>query len=142
MIKKNKNNEGLFRDIENSVNTTIESPRENNNIALLYFNEDGEERLYTVCDILMEDKSNGSHDDVIFAAQVLSAVQKYYNGNHLSISLDDMKQIVGKYAADRNFNESSVEFAIETINGYTQTLKDKNRIVVIPIDMYVNMINK
>ena len=134
MITKNSSNAGLFKDIEGSKYVEPKQIKQDK-IALLYFIEDNNEdeaSLYSVSDILFKDAG----DDGVFAAKILAIVEKYYFKENIVLSIEDMKDIMGRYVADNDFNEESVEFAKEAIRGYEISIKDGSRIVMIPVETY------
>lgn len=134
MITKNSNNSGLFKDIEGSKYVEPKQIAQNR-IALLYFVEDNNEdeaQLYNTSDILFKDAG----DDGVFAARILAVVEKYYHKESIVLSLADMKDVMGRYVADQNFSEESIEFAKEAINGYEISIKDGSRIVMLPVEAY------
>lgn len=134
MITRNSNNSGLFKDIEGSKYAEPKQMKQNR-IALLYFVEDNNEdeaSLYSASDILFKDAG----DDGVFAAKILAIVEKYYFKENIVLSIEDMKDIMGRYVADNDFNEESVEFAKEAIRGYEISIKDGSRIVMIPVETY------
>lgn len=134
MITKNSNNAGLFKDIEGSKYT---EPKQivQNRIALLYFIEDNNEdeaQIYSASDILFKDAG----DDNVFAARILAIVEKYYHKENIVLSLEDLKCVMGKYVANNDFNDESIEFAKEAINGYEVSVKEGSRIIMIPVETY------
>lgn len=134
MITRNSNNSGLFKDIEDSKYVEPKQMKQNK-VALLYFIEDNNEdeaSLYSASDILFKDAG----DDGVFAAKILAIVEKYYFKENIVLSIEDMKDIMGRYVADNDFNEESVEFAKEAIRGYEISIKDGSRIVMIPVETY------
>lgn len=134
MITRNSNNSGLFKDIEGSKYVEPKQMKQNK-IALLYFIEDNNEdeaSLYSASDILFKDAG----DDGVFAAKILAIVERYYFKENIVLSIEDMKDIMGRYVADNDFNEESVEFAREAIRGYEISIKDGSRIVMIPVETY------
>lgn len=134
MITRNSNNSGLFKDIEGSKYVEPKQMKQNK-VALLYFIEDNNEdeaSLYSASDILFKDAG----DDGVFAAKILAIVEKYYFKENIVLSIEDMKDIMGRYVADNDFNEESVEFAKEAIRGYEISIKDGSRIVMIPVETY------
>lgn len=134
MITKNSSNAGLFKDIEGSKYVEPKQIKQDK-IALLYFIEDSNEdeaQIYSVSDILFKDAG----DDGVFAARILAIVEKYYFKENIVLSIEDMKDIMGRYVADNDFNEESVEFAKEAIRGYEISIKDGSRIVMIPVETY------
>lgn len=134
MITKNSNNKGLFMDIEGSKYTEPK-PVKHDKIALLYFvenNNDEEAQIYSASDILFKDAG----DDGVFAAKILAIVERYYHKESIVLSLDDMKAVMGKYAADNDFSEEAVEFAKEAINGYEVSVKEGSRIIMISVETY------
>lgn len=134
MITKNSNNSGLFKDIE-GLKYTEQKQMKQNRIALLYFVEDNNEdeaELYSASDILFKDDG----DDNIFAARILTIVEHYFFKENIVLTIEDMKDVMGRYVADQNFSEESIEFAKEAINGYEISIKDGSRIVMLPIEAY------
>lgn len=134
MITRNSNNSGLFKDIEGSKYTEPKQIAQNR-IALLYFIEDNNEdeaQLYSASDILFKDDG----DDNIFAARILTIVEHYFFKENIVLTIEDMKDVMGRYVADNDFNEESIEFAKEAISGYEISIKDGSRIVMIPVEAY------
>lgn len=133
MITKNSNNAGLFKDIEGSKYTEPKQAKQDR-VALLYFvenNNDEEAEIYSASDILLKDG-----DDCIFAAKILAIVQKYYKEEHIVLSMGDMKDVMGRYVADNDFSDESVEFAKEAIRGYELSVKEGSRVIMLPVDTY------
>jgi hypothetical protein len=134
MITKNSNNSGLFKDIEGSKYTEPKQAKQDR-IALLYFienNNEDEAQIYSASDILFKDAG----DDNVFAARILSIVERYYHKENIVLSLADMKDIMGRYVADQGFSDESIEFAKDTINGYEISIKEGSRIVMISVETY------
>ena len=134
MITKNSNNSGLFKDIEGSKYVEPKQIAQNK-IALLCFvenNNDDEAQIYSASDILFKD----SGDDNVFAARILAIIEKYFFKENIVLSMEDMKSVTGKYAADNNFSNESIEFAKEVIAGYEVSVKEGSRIVMIPVETY------
>lgn len=136
MITKNSNNAGLFKDIEGSKHVETKQMKQDR-IALLYFIEDNntdEAVLYTASDILFKDANN---DCGIVIAKIFSVVERYHQEN-LVLSLNDMKSVMGRYAADCGFSDKSIEFAKEAIKGYEAAVKSGSRIILLPIEVYAS----
>lgn len=134
VIKKNSNNSGLFKDIEGSKYTEPKQVKQNR-IALLYFIQDNNEEeaeIYSASDILFKD----SGDDCVFAARILSIVERYHHRDNIVLSIEDMKDVMGRYVADNGFSEESVEFAKEVLNGYEISVKDGSRVIMLPVETY------
>lgn len=134
MITKNSSNAGLFKDIEGSKYVEPKQMKQDK-IALLYFIEDNNEdeaEIYSTSDILFKNAG----DDGIFAARILAIVEKYYHKENIVLSIDDIKDIMGRYVADNDFSDESVEFAKETIRGYEISIKDGSRIIMLPAETY------
>lgn len=134
MITKNSNNNGLFKDIEGSKYTEPKQVKQDR-IALLYFienNNEDEAQIYSASDILFKDAG----DDNVFAARILSIVERYYHKEGIVLSLADIKDIMGRYVADQNFSEESIEFAKDTISGYEISVKEGSRIIMISVETY------
>ena len=134
MITRNSNNSGLFKDIEG---LKCAEPKQiaQDRIALLYFvgdSSDEEAQIYSASDILFKDAG----DDNIFAARILAIVERYYHKENIVLSLADLKDVTGRYAADQNFSEESIEFAKDAISGYEISIKEGSRIVMIPVETY------
>ena len=139
MITKNSNNSGLFKDIEGSKYVEPKQMKQDR-IALLYFIEDNNEdeaQIYSASDILFKDAG----DDNVFAARILSIVERYFFKENIVLSLADMKDIMGRYVADQDFSDESIEFAKEAINGYEVSIKDGgNRIIMLPVETYAQVL--
>lgn len=134
MITKNSSNAGLFKDIEGSKYAEPK-PIKQDRIALLYFvenNNEDEAQLYSASDILFKDAG----DDNVFAARILAITERYYHKESIVLTLDDMKSIMGKYVADQEFSDESIEFAKEVIRGYEISIKEGSRIIMIPVETY------
>ena len=134
MITRNSSNAGLFKDIEGSKYTEAKLMKQDR-IALLYLvenNNEDEAQLYSASDILFKDAG----DDNVFAARILAIVEKYYHKESIVLTLDDMKDVMGRYVADNNFSEETVEFAQEVIRGYEISIKEGSRIIMIPVETY------
>lgn len=138
MITKNSNNAGLFKDIEGSKYVEPKQMKQNR-VALLYFVEDNNEdeaQLYNASDILFKDAG----DDSVFAAKILAVVEHYFFKENIVLTIEDMKDVMGRYVADQNFSEESIEFAKEAINGYEISIKDGSRIVMLPVEAYAQVL--
>lgn len=134
MITKNSSNAGLFKDIEGSKYAEPK-PIKQDRIALLYFikdNNEDEAQIYSASDILFKDAG----EDNIFAARILAIVERYYHKENIVLSLEDLKCVMGRYVADNNFSEETVEFAQEVIRGYEISIKEGSRIIMIPVETY------
>lgn len=134
MITKNSSNAGLFKDIEGSKYVEPKSIKQDG-IALLYFIEDNNEdeaQIYSASDILFKDAG----DDNIFVARMLAIIEKYFFKENIVLSMEDMKSVMGKYVADSNFSNESIEFAKEAIDGYEVSIKEGSRIIMIPVETY------
>ena len=134
MITKNSSNAGLFKGIEGSKYVEPKQIKQGK-IALLYFIEDNNEdeaQIYSASDILFKDAG----DDNVFAARILTVVEHYFFKENIVLSIEDMKDIMGRYVVDNDFSDEVIEFAKEAIRGYEISIKDGSRIVMIPVETY------
>lgn len=134
MITKNSNNAGLFKDIEGSKYVEPKQMKQDK-VALLYFvecNDIDEAEIYSASDILFKNAG----DDCVFAARILAIVEKYYFKENIVLSIEDMKDVMGRYVADNDFSDETVEFAKEAIRGYAISVRDGSRVIMLPIETY------